>query len=87
LLTAKRAKSLFKRAGDGFRAPARFNYFGSPPKELNHFFWRGARLWLQEETALGPGRPRVPAVGKWQPLPPFSGRALAEILFKRELRV
>ena len=27
LLTAKRAKSLFKRAGDGFRAPARFILF------------------------------------------------------------
>ncbi len=51
---AKRAKSPFRRAGDGFYARG------------SSFF---ARLWLREETALGPGRPRVPAVGNRQPLP------------------
>ena len=30
---------------------------------------------------------RAPAVGKWQPLPPFFVRALAEISFKRVARV
>ncbi|WP_297623519.1 hypothetical protein, partial [uncultured Rikenella sp.] len=48
---AKRVKSLFKRAGDGFlrgielfRAPAQFIYIRLPPKSLNRFFRRGARL-------------------------------------------
>ncbi len=48
LLTAKRAKSLFKRAGDG-----------------------------RASTALRPGGPRVPAVGKWLGQPNSSNHSLS----------
>ncbi len=52
--------------------------------------WRASVL--KEGTALGPRGPHVPWTGETyvslrQPLPPFSVRALAEILFKRETRV
>ena len=49
--------------------------------------WRASVL--REGTALGPRGPHVPWTGNtshfdWQPLPPFSVRALAEILFKAQ---
>ncbi len=51
----------FARLGKSCQnVPAHFDDF--PPKA-----WRANAL--QEGTALRPGRPRVPAAGKWQPLP------------------
>ncbi len=38
-------------------------------------FFRAPRL--KEGTALGPGRPRVPAAGKWQPLPLYNAGRLS----------
>ncbi|WP_297832867.1 hypothetical protein, partial [uncultured Rikenella sp.] len=77
--------NFFARLRDSF-------YFGSLPKRLNRFFRRGARLF--DKRVLRSGRAGPTSRGRemlthfhCQPLPPFSVRALAEILFKRETRV
>ncbi|WP_300400956.1 hypothetical protein, partial [uncultured Rikenella sp.] len=77
-------RRVFARLRDSF-------YFGSLPKSLNRFFRRGARLPYRRR--LRSGRAGPTSRGRemlthfhWPPLPLFSDRALAEILFKRELR-